>query len=101
MRTEKWSLVYQLGGHGNLDNSRSGNGGHQRLAVVSLNKNERSRRTNDECRQILKSVALRGEARYRVVARERDRVKGRIFFKMAIIASCLFERDGTFAKAMS
>ena len=100
MRSGKWSLFYQLGSHGNLDNSRSGSGGHQRLAVVSLSKNER-RSTNDECRQILKSVALSGEPRNRVVPRESDRVKGRIFFKMAILMSCLLKRDGTFAKAMS
>lgn len=45
----------------------------------------------------------KGKLNNRVVAREMDKVKGRVFLKMGIITSCLFdfERDEMFARATS
>ena len=51
---------YRPGSRGNLHSGSSGSGGHQCPAVVSLSKNEGRGSTNNECRQILKSVVIRG-----------------------------------------
>ena len=51
---------YQLGSRGNLHSVSSGSSAHRCLVVMSLDENERRGTTNDECRQILKTAAVRG-----------------------------------------